>query len=63
MSRGARGRKVDDCAVVELVREEGQSRRTTARFLAFGVNGLAVDSDNSVLYVPVSHSPTLSSCH
>ena len=29
-------------AVVELVRAEGQSKRTTARFLAFGVNGLAV---------------------
>ncbi|WP_206063284.1 GTPase domain-containing protein [Nocardioides sp. HDW12B] len=42
--RGAAERVVRDWqrAVVELVREEGQSRRTTARFLAFGVNGLAV---------------------
>jgi hypothetical protein len=28
--------------VLELVREEGADKRTTARFLAFGVNGLAV---------------------
>ncbi len=28
--------------VMELVREEAGSRRTTARFLAFGVNGIAV---------------------
>jgi hypothetical protein len=28
--------------VVELIREEGAAKRTTARFLAFGVNGLAV---------------------
>ncbi len=28
--------------VLELVRTEGQDRRATARFLAFGVNGLAV---------------------
>jgi hypothetical protein len=28
--------------VLELVREEGADKRTTARFLAFGVNGLSV---------------------
>jgi hypothetical protein len=28
--------------VVELIRQEGAAKRTTARFLAFGVNGLAV---------------------
>jgi hypothetical protein len=28
--------------VLELVREEGADKRTTARFLAFGVNGLSL---------------------
>jgi hypothetical protein len=29
-------------AVLELVRSEGQEKRTTARFLAYGINGLAL---------------------
>jgi hypothetical protein len=29
-------------AVLELIRSEGQEKRTTARFLAYGINGLAL---------------------
>ncbi len=42
--RGAAERTVRDWqrGVLEMVRTEGGDRRTTARFLAFGVNGLSV---------------------
>jgi hypothetical protein len=42
--RSATERAVRDwqSGVLQMVRDEGANRRTTARFLAFGVNGLAV---------------------
>ena len=34
------------CGVLELVRAQGQGKRATARYLAFGVNGLGPDGDD-----------------
>jgi hypothetical protein len=43
--------------VLEMVRTQGQDKRTTARFLAFGVNGLAV----ALMIVVFSYSYGLTS--